>query len=81
MKNLQRSDVTPVSMNSADIEAYLRIVNGHVEGREFDESIAAGVTVEATFKIKLPADDAETFEQELDQLLAEFPQAKKEKVI
>lgn len=81
MKSLQGSDTTPLTMDSSEIEAYLRLVNGHVEGKAFDESIADGVILQATFKIKLPADDAETFEHELDQLLTEFPHAKKEKVI
>ncbi len=81
LKSLQGTGMTPVTMNETDIQAYLQIVNGHVEGKAFDEGIADGVVLEATFRIKLPADDANTFEQELDQLLAEFPQAKKEKVI
>ena len=78
---LHDQNIAPVTMESSDIEAYLRVVNGYIEGREFDESVADGVTVDATFKIKLPVDEAETFEHELDQLLEDFPQAKKEKVI
>ncbi len=81
LNTLHDQKTTPVTMDSSDIEAYLRVVNGHIEGREFDESVAAGVTLDATFKIKLPVAEAEPFEQALDQLLEEFPQAKKEKVI
>ena len=81
LNSLHDQNIAPVTMDSSDIEAYLRVVNGHVEGREFDESVANGVTVDATFKIKLPVAEAEPFEQALDQLLEEFPQAKKEKVI
>lgn len=47
--------------------------------REFDESVADGVTLEATFKVKIPADDSDSFEQRLDELLREFPTATKEK--
>jgi len=70
-----------ITMSESDIENYLRTVNSQVETREYNESIADGVTVDAVFRIKLPADDAEKFELELDQLLQDFPSAKKDKVI
>lgn len=78
---LHEQKTLPVTMDSSDIEAYLRVVNGHVEGREFDESLANGVTVDATFKIKLPVEEAEAFEPELENLLSQFPKAKMEKII
>jgi hypothetical protein len=81
LNTLHAQNLSPVTMDNADIETYLRVVNGYVEGHEYDESIADGVTLEATFRIKLPAEEANTFEQALDQLLDEFPQARKEKIV
>ena len=81
LRSLQAENVFPVSINESDVKDYLRIINNGVEAKEFDESIADGVVLKATFKIKLPVDEAETFEHELDQLHEDFPQAKKEKVI
>lgn len=50
-----------------------------IQPKEFDESVANGVVLEATFKVRLPADDSDSFEARLDELLREFPEAVKEK--
>jgi ParB-like nuclease domain len=52
-----------------------------VEGQEFDESIADGVIASATFKVTIPVEDSDSFEQRLDEILQRFPTAKKEKKI
>jgi len=56
-------------------------IRGTPEGIEFDESITDGESVMATFRIKLPATDAELFEVRLDEILHEFPDAIKEKKV
>jgi len=81
LRNLQGSEFLPVTMNQEDIANFLRTMNNSIEGTEYDETIAQGVELEATFKIKLPVAEADNFEQALDQLLEEFPQATKQKVI
>jgi ParB-like chromosome segregation protein Spo0J len=50
-----------------------------IEAKEFDESVADGLYMEAIFKVKLPVADAASFEERLDDLLRAFPEAKKEK--
>jgi hypothetical protein len=52
-----------------------------VEGQVFDEDVADGVVLEAKFKISIPVEDSDSFEQRLDELLRQFPEAKKEKAI
>ncbi|TXH14443.1 MAG: hypothetical protein E6R03_09275 [Hyphomicrobiaceae bacterium] len=49
--------------------------------KEYTEEVAEGVVLEAKFKVTLPVDDSDSFEERLDELLREFPSAKKEKSI
>lgn len=53
----------------------------NIEPEVFDGSIADGITLEAIFKIKIPLDDSDSFERQLDEVLQKFPTAKKEKQI
>lgn len=49
------------------------------DGKEYDESIIDGESLMCKFKIVLPNEDSESFETRLDELLRQFPKAKKEK--
>lgn len=55
------------------------IFGSPVVAPEYTEAIADGVVQEAKFKVTLPVDDADNFEEQLDELLQKFPEAKKEK--
>ena len=55
-------------------------MNGIAE-QEYDEDITDGEHVMVAFKVRVPDDDAVSFENQLDELLAKFPRAKKEKKI
>ena len=81
LRSLQAENMKPVSMNEDDIAAYLRTLSNNIEGKEYDEGIANGIELEATFKVKLPVAEAGGFEQALDQLLEEYPNATKQKII
>jgi hypothetical protein len=56
-------------------------VRGTPEGIEFDAGLTDGESVMATFRIKLPQSDVETFELRLDDILRDFPHAVKEKKV
>jgi len=49
--------------------------------KEFDESIIDGEEILVSFKVKIPNAEAASFENQLDDLLAKFPTAKKESKI
>lgn len=49
--------------------------------QEFDESVIDGEQIMVSFKIKIPNAEAASFENQLDDLVAKFPTAKKEKSI
>lgn len=53
----------------------------NVDPIEYDESISDGVILCAKFKIEIPVSNSITFEKKLDELLQEFPTAKKEKIL
>jgi ParB-like nuclease domain len=56
-------------------------VHGSPEGIAFDETVTDGESVMTSFKIKLPATNAEPFEVRLDEILRDFPEAVKEKKV
>lgn len=56
-------------------------IHGTPEGIGFDGSITDGESILATFKVKLPATDAEQFEVQLDEVLRDYPDAIKEKKV
>ncbi len=53
----------------------LKIGIGNPEGKEYDESIADGVARETAFKVRIPIEDADNFEQGLTELLRKYPKA------
>jgi hypothetical protein len=57
----------------------LTMEDGPVKGKQFDESVATGVDVMVTYKIKIAADDSEEFELALTDLLEQYPAAKMER--
>ncbi|MCL4704843.1 hypothetical protein KJ068_06765 [bacterium] len=73
--------MAPITMSHEDIASYLRIINASVEAKEFSEGIAEGVELEAVFKIRIPMDHAEEIEAPLKEFLAQFPQARMEKIV
>ncbi len=81
LRSLQVENVFPVSMSGKDIEDYLRVINAGVEANEYGEGIAEGIELEALFKIRVPVDDANEIEAPLKEFLAQFPQARMEKIV
>lgn len=81
LRSLESSEVPPITMSQEDIASYLRIINAGVEAKEYGEGIAEGVELEALFKIRVPADEAEEIEPPLREFLEQFPQAKMEKIV
>lgn len=81
LRNLESSEMVPITMSHDDIASYLRILNAGVAGREFGEGIAEGIELEALFKIRVPVDDAEEIEAPLKEFLEQFPQARMEKIV
>ncbi len=81
LRSLQDAETLPLTMNDADISSFLSMIENGVEGREFDESIADGVELEAVFKIRIPVDDADALEEALDKVVADFDGAKLEKIV
>ncbi len=53
--------------------------DGFGDGKEYDESITDGEDLMCKFKIVIPNQDSDSFEIRLDELLRQFPKAKKEK--
>lgn len=49
--------------------------------REFDESIIDGEQIMVTFKVVIPNAESSSFENQLDELIAKFPTAKKDKIL
>lgn len=47
--------------------------------KEYTEEIADGVQLETTFKLTIPIQDSDSFEERLDELLRQFPTASKQK--
>lgn len=81
LRCLEESEIAPITMSQEDIASYLRIINAGVEAKEYGEGIAEGVELEALFKIRVPADEAEEIETPLREFLEQFPQAKMEKIV
>ena len=59
----------------------LRVSFEDVKEEEYDESIIDGKDLIVTFKVSIPDEEATSFENQLDELLAKFPTAKMEKKI
>lgn len=81
LESLQTQDAVPITMDRDDIAAFLRIIEQGINGAAYDESIADGIELEATFRIKVPTETADALEQALGEVLAEYPNAKMEKII
>lgn len=71
--------------NDFDLEAWgldsLKGLFEEVIPHEFDESISDGVIQTASILIKIPIEDLNNFEQQLDDILKKFPNIKKEKKV
>ncbi len=81
LRSLETSEVPPITMSHEDITSYLRIMGSGIEGKQFGESVAEGIELEALFKIRVPVDEAEEIETPLREFLAQFPQARMEKIV
>ena len=81
LESLQAQDAVPITMDHDDVAAFLRIIEQGIDGAAFDENVANGVELEATFRIKAPTETADELEQVLNEVLAEYPDAKMEKII
>lgn len=53
----------------------------NINEKEYDESITDDLDLIVTFNIKIPNEEATSFENQLDKLISAFPTAKKEKKI
>jgi hypothetical protein len=88
--DLLRAELAELMSNGIDLatvgfsESFMQSMMPHVEaveGKEFDESIAEGVTLDVTYKLKVGLAESESFESALDQFLADHPGVKMEKVV
>ena len=80
LRSLQETETLPLTMDNDDVASFLDMIANGVEGREFDESLADDVELEAVFKIRIAVDDADALEAALDKVVADFDGAKLERL-
>lgn len=68
-------------LNFDEIRSLPVNIAGLVDGQEFDESLVAGLGLNAYFKVTLPVGESDQFDKDLDRLLKKYPNAAKEKRI